>query len=111
MGLINCRFSGGGSYGSYGSRGGGRGGGGGGYDRGGGGYGSRGGGGGYGGRKSEGAGGSMKAPRWDMARLAKIEKNFYTPTPMTQNRPEVSIVALTLFLSYHNTFLFKIILA
>lgn len=93
------RFSGGsGSYGSYGSRGGAGGGGGGyssrggGYDRGGDRYGSdRGGGGGYG-RKSDGAGQSMKAPRWDMARLSKVEKNFYTPSPVTQNRPDVSSI-------------------
>ena len=94
--FYGCRFGGGSSsYGSYGSRGG-RGGGGGydrdrygGGDRGGSRYG--GGGGGYGGRggKSDGAGSSLRAPRWDMARLSKIEKNFYTPSPVTQNRPDV----------------------
>ncbi|KAF6028586.1 hypothetical protein EB796_013125 [Bugula neritina] len=85
---FNGSSGGGGSYGSYGSRGGsGYGGSRGGYDRG-----DRYGGDRHGGRgKSDGAGMSLKAPRWDLARLSKIEKDFYTPSPATQNRPDFEI--------------------
>ena len=31
----------------------------------------------------------MKAPRWDLARLSKVEKNFYTPSPATHGRTDV----------------------
>lgn len=95
---FNGSSGGGGSYGSYGSRGGsGYGGSRGGYDRG-----DRYGGDRHGGRgKSDGAGMSLKAPRWDLARLSKIEKDFYTPSPATQNRPDVcSILILNIDLSY-----------
>lgn len=89
------RYSGGGggSYGSYGSRGGGSRGGsrGGGYDRDRGSrFGDRGG---YGGRDRGGKpeqGSTLRPPRWDLARLSKIEKNFYTPNPITQQRTDVN---------------------
>ncbi|XP_067928273.1 uncharacterized protein [Watersipora subatra] len=97
-GRSDRKYSGGGggssSYGSYGSRGGGGSSSGGyrsgGYDRGDRYGGDRGGG--FGGRgRSDGAGMSLKAPRWDMARLSKVEKDFYTPSPITQNRMDQEI--------------------
>jgi hypothetical protein len=41
---------------------------------------------------------TLRKPRWDLSKLIKFEKNFYTPHPAVVNRPRVgSYVPLGLF--------------